>query len=261
VLILDGTSGQDARALTALDRSSGQVLWKTKVDRQVAGWISANEKEILAELMPGTLSALALSDGKILWQSKLPEPLSVEPSAAGALIVVATSKKLLLLDRQTGTVLWTAELSQTPNTAPLLQGRRIVIGSNQGLQSYSALDGSPSTDWKAPKDHVAGNAFVATARIFAYASSKELVVLDPANGQEIARHTALPCAPVRFRGGIFFVSPRGLERLDESDPSKKPTLWSDTTWLGTPSTALISAGDGVIGGFGGWGLVRLGGSK
>lgn len=261
VLILDGTSGQDARVLTALDRSSGHVLWKTKVDRQVAGWISANEKEILAELMPGTLSALALSDGKILWQGKLPESLSVEPSAVGALIVVATSKKLLLLDRQSGTTLWTVELSQTPSTAPLLQGRRIVIGTNLGLQSYSALDGSPSTDWKAPKDHVAGNAFVATARFFAYASSKELVVLDPANGQEIARHTALPCAPVRFRGSIFFVSPRGLERLDETDPKQTPILWSDTTWLGTPSTALISAGDGVIGGFGGWGLVRLGGSK
>ena len=139
-------------AVVALDRSTGEELWRTGEDAVQGNLVSAPvvaDGKILV-LEPSSVVALDASDGRFLWRSEIVNPLTTPfspqgistlapVSADGTVYAVDVTGRAYGLDAETGTELWDHALNDpSPLTPPVLTDAHLVVPANSG--SLYAID-------------------------------------------------------------------------------------------------------------------------
>ncbi len=131
------------RFMTALDASTGAVVWRRKVDsirvRESMG-LSADSSLVYVKTMDGELLGVSVNapDMEIAWRSRLRLPYELAPSAIAAqdgLVFIPSHAGLLsAVNAATGTVSWQHKISNSLVNPVLLTGKRRVV--------VSTMDGS-----------------------------------------------------------------------------------------------------------------------
>jgi hypothetical protein len=143
---------QTPGVVVALDRSTGEELWRTGEDavqgNLVSGPVVADGMILVFE--PGSVIALDAADGRFLWRSEIVNPLTTPfspqgistlapVSADGTVYAVDVTGRAYGLDAETGTVLWDHALNDpSPLTPPVLTGAHLLVPANSG--SLYAID-------------------------------------------------------------------------------------------------------------------------
>jgi outer membrane protein assembly factor BamB len=143
---------QTPGAVVALDRSTGEELWRTGEDAVEGNLVSTPvvADGMILVLEPGSVVALDASEGRFLWRSEIVNPLTTPfspqgistlapVSADGTVYAVDVTGRAYGLDAETGTVLWDHALNDpSPLTPPVLTDAHLLVPTNSG--SLSAID-------------------------------------------------------------------------------------------------------------------------
>jgi outer membrane protein assembly factor BamB len=133
--------------VVALDRSTGEELWRTAEDVVRGQLVSAPvvvDGRILV-LEPGSVLALDAADGRLLWRREIVNPLAPYPfspqgissvapiSADGMVLAVDVTGRVYGLDAETGAEVWDQALNDpSPLTPPVLAGDHLLVPTNSG---------------------------------------------------------------------------------------------------------------------------------
>jgi outer membrane protein assembly factor BamB len=137
---------QTPGVVVALDRSTGEELWRTGEDAVQGNLVSApvvaGGKILVLE--PGSVVALEASEGRFLWRTEIVNPLTTPfspqgistlapVSADGTVYVVDVTGRAYGLDAETGSQLWDQALNDpSPLTPPVLTDAHLLVPANSG---------------------------------------------------------------------------------------------------------------------------------
>jgi outer membrane protein assembly factor BamB len=135
-------------AVVALERTSGDELWRTGQDvirgTLVSPPVVADGRILVLE--PASVVALDASDGRFLWRTDVVNPLRPTPfspqtilsatapvSADGMVLVVDATGRAYGLDAETGALRWDQALNDaSPLTPPVLTDEHVLVPANSG---------------------------------------------------------------------------------------------------------------------------------
>jgi outer membrane protein assembly factor BamB len=133
-------------AVVALDRSTGEELWRSPEDVVRGNLVSAPvvaDGRILV-LEPGSVVALDPADGRLLWRTEIINPIAppfspqaiaalAPVSADGMVFVVDVTGRAYGLDADTGVELWDQALNDaSPLTPAVLTDAHLLVPTNSG---------------------------------------------------------------------------------------------------------------------------------
>ena len=139
---------QTPGVVVALDRSTGEELWRTGEDvirgNLVSPPVVADGRILVLE--PASVLALDASDGRFLWRTDIVNPLrptafspqtilsAMAPvSADGSVFVVDVTGRVYGLDAETGALRWDQALNDaSPLTPPIVTDEHVLVPTNSG---------------------------------------------------------------------------------------------------------------------------------
>lgn len=122
----------------SLDRLTGKVLWKKKLDLPVSGGVGVGYGLVLVGTLKGEVVALDVTDGEEKWRSEVNSEVLAAPAVNGDVVVVQTQDdRLIALEIDTGAQRWSYESSPAVLTlrgtgAPLLTNQLAIAGLSTG---------------------------------------------------------------------------------------------------------------------------------
>jgi outer membrane protein assembly factor BamB len=262
VLVVDGRPGDERRRLHAVDRATGEPLWRAPVAREASGALGCAEHEIFVQDAPRKVSCVSLT-GERVWSQPV-GPIDHAPTAVGALVLVAVARpsSLAVLDRPTGRELWRRELDARPTTAPAVSAQTVWVGTESRLEARSLVDGSRLGLWRCGGGGVSGEFFLGRDTLAYVSGNAELTLLARDDGELLCKRPGAlrGFAPLPCRDRVFFLGGSGIMAIerDKAGTPGEPASWCDTSWLGPPTTSMVLANSNIYVGMAGWGLVRFG---
>ena len=136
---------QTPGVVVALDRSTGDELWRTAEDvirgNLVSSAVVADGRILVLE--PGSVVALDASDGRFLWRTEIVHPVIPSFSAAigtlapvsadDTVFVVDVTGRAFGLDAATGAQLWDQALNDPSSlSSPVLTDEHLLVPTNSG---------------------------------------------------------------------------------------------------------------------------------
>lgn len=132
-------------SVSAIDSSSGQKRWSTKVDALYTG-AATNGNLVFVGTQSGKLVALSAQDGKKVWSADLYGAASTSPVVADNRVIIRTiGGSVESFDAQTGDQSW-AYMVQVPEialrggAAPVVVGKHLLVPTDLGLIGYLNVD-------------------------------------------------------------------------------------------------------------------------
>ncbi|MET1078761.1 MAG: outer membrane protein assembly factor BamB [Pseudomonas sp.] len=122
----------------AMDRTSGDLLWKQDLELPVSGAIGAGYGLVLLGTLKGEVVALDASSGEEKWRARVPSEVLSAPATNGDVVVVQTQDdRLVAFDASTGAQRWLFENSPAVLTlrgtgSPLLTSNLAIAGLSSG---------------------------------------------------------------------------------------------------------------------------------
>jgi outer membrane protein assembly factor BamB len=122
----------------AIQRESGEVLWKKDLDLPVSGAVGVGNGMVLLGTLRGDVIALDAGTGEQKWRSKVSSEVLAAPATNGDVVVVQTQDdKLIGFDASSGNQRWIYEgtvpvLTLRGTGAPLIAGRLALAGLASG---------------------------------------------------------------------------------------------------------------------------------
>ncbi|TWI55441.1 Beta-barrel assembly machine subunit BamB [Pseudomonas duriflava] len=122
----------------ALNRESGDVIWKKELDVPVSGGVGAGYGLVLLGTLRGEVIALDAASGDEKWRSRASSEVLAPPVTNGDIVVAHTQDdKLFAFDASTGDRRWLYEESMPVLTlrgtgAPVVTNRYVVAGLSSG---------------------------------------------------------------------------------------------------------------------------------
>ena len=210
-------AGQKAGSyLSALDLTSGEVKWETRVGRvgslpvhvsDAGGFIPATDLSghpqpvVVGDtflLQAGNLFAVDLESGELKWEYKLKahnaalKNAYAQPIVHDGTIYAAGARQVVALDLATGAPQWTAKVSNAPMPELRRMGDSIVVryggvfsnGKTMvaqkpfGLAVVDASSGAVRWEWKKAKDSVTNLGLVADSGMAVIADKSKLYAFD-----------------------------------------------------------------------------------
>ncbi len=124
--------------LVALERDTGNQIWKVSLEVEVGSAVGAGDGKVLLTTLDGRLLALKALDGEPLWTASLSSE-SVVPAQANekAVLVQTIDGRLTALSPKTGEQLWVynariPSLSLRGTSTPVLTDRLVYAGFSNG---------------------------------------------------------------------------------------------------------------------------------
>jgi len=124
--------------VVSMDRLTGKVNWKKKLDTPVSGGVGAGYGLVLVGTLRGEVLALDVSTGEERWRSQVSSEVLAAPAVNGDIVMVQTQDdRLIALEMDTGAQRWSYESSPAVLTlrgtgAPLLTNQLAVAGLSSG---------------------------------------------------------------------------------------------------------------------------------
>ena len=122
----------------AMQRESGEVLWKKDLDLPISGAVGVGSGMVLLGTLRGDVIALDAGSGEQKWRAKVTSEVLAAPATNGDVVVVQTQDdKLIAFDASTGNQRWIYEstvpvLTLRGTGAPLIAGRLALAGLASG---------------------------------------------------------------------------------------------------------------------------------
>ena len=124
--------------VVSMDRLTGKVNWKKKLDKPVSGAVGAGYGLVLIGTLRGEVLALDVSTGEERWRSQVSSEVLAAPAVNGDIVLVQTQDdRLIALEIDTGAQRWSYESSPAVLTlrgtgAPLLTNQLAIAGLSSG---------------------------------------------------------------------------------------------------------------------------------
>lgn len=248
--------------VSAIDRQSGQSLWRRSLQRAVSGGIVADENHLYVSDRHGAVIALSRVDGKQSWQHQMTSEV-LAPVAAGFDVVVARSNdgRVTGLRASDGSELWSNIYTPPPLTvngyaAPTLVQGGVLVGLDDGTVVALASDNGRQL-WDTVVSYAAGrseverlvdvDAGVLTDDDSIYAASYQglLAKIEPVNGRrmwttEISATADLDQQPERVHITDEFDRVFAIAKSDGS------TLWQQDNLSGRTLSSPASTDSVVV---------------
>ncbi|MCG8906378.1 MULTISPECIES: outer membrane protein assembly factor BamB [Pseudomonas] len=122
----------------AMQRETGEVLWKKDLDLPISGAVGVGSGMVLLGTLRGDVIALDSGSGEQKWRAKVTSEVLAAPATNGDVVVVQTQDdKLIGFDASTGNQRWIYEgtvpvLTLRGTGAPLIAGRLALAGLASG---------------------------------------------------------------------------------------------------------------------------------
>jgi outer membrane protein assembly factor BamB len=186
------------RFLSALDATTGSVLWTRPVDSPLRSAPIANDQIVVITDVDNQIFAFNATDGSLKWTYQaIAEPArilrSASPLFAGNRVVAPfSSGEMIALDSATGQEAWLQTLSQSRRSYalseirdisgnPVLHNGQILAASHSGLfSSLDAQTGAPT--WQLRADSV-NSPWIAGDVIYLLTLQSELIAVSKISGQ------------------------------------------------------------------------------
>jgi outer membrane protein assembly factor BamB len=135
--------------VVAVDRQSGDVLWRIRLRTAVTGGVGAGEGLVMLGTRNANVIVLDQSNGEELWRTPVSSEVLSAPQSNGDIVVAQTvDDKLVALDQKSGEQRWIYESTLPPLTLrgtsrPVFTGSGTVVAgfSNGTLVSVSSENG------------------------------------------------------------------------------------------------------------------------
>ena len=136
--------------VSALNRDTGKVVWRKKLNVMVGSGVSANAGMVLLGTLNGEVIALSQENGDELWRSRVSSEILSAPVTDGEYVAVQSiDDRLSVLNAQTGGYLWRQDTLQPPLTlrgsaSPLLFTEAVFAGfANGEAKAFRLQNGAP----------------------------------------------------------------------------------------------------------------------
>jgi outer membrane protein assembly factor BamB len=123
----------------AIDKVSGEVLWRERTDEIITGGVGAGGDMVLLGTRDAKVFALEQSTGELLWEASVSSEVLAAPASDGRLVAVQTiDGRLIALEPADGTQRWVYEttvpaLSLRGNSQPVIAGNVVIAGFSNGM--------------------------------------------------------------------------------------------------------------------------------
>lgn len=244
VFALDAESG-----VTALDASSGAVIWRVDVspetesgDEGFGGGLAVDAGRLFAATGFGEVVALSAADGTQIWRQRVGAPIRSAPAVdAGRVVVVTRDNAGVAMDAATGEVQWRILSSQGGAGAlrgaspaisgelvvlPFTSGELLAVRASNGRRLWSdVLAGGRRGLARASISDASGAPVIAGGAVFAANHSGQMVALEGRSGQRGWLRSLSSTTPIWAVGQSLFVldDERRLMRLAAQTGE---TLWA-----------------------------------
>lgn len=227
----------------ALDRMSGAVIWRKKLDIPVSGAVGAGYGQVLLGTLKGEVIALDASSGEEQWRSRVTSEVLAAPASNGDVVVVQTQDdRLVAFDADTGTQRWILEntpavLTLRGTGSPLLTNRLVVAGLSSGkVVAVDAQRGLPVWEQRVaiPQGRselervvdIDGGLLLSGGTVYAVSYQGRVAALDLESGRVLWQREASSAVGVAQGFGNVYVSLAGgtVEGIDERSAS---ALWNN----------------------------------
>jgi outer membrane protein assembly factor BamB len=227
----------------ALDRMSGKVIWRKKLDIPVSGAVGAGYGQVLLGTLKGEVIALDASSGEEQWRSRVTSEVLAAPASNGDVVVVQTQDdRLIAFDADTGSQRWIFEntpavLTLRGTGSPLVTNRLVVAGLSSGkVIAVDAQRGLPVWEQRVaiPQGRselervvdIDGGLLLSGGTVYAVSYQGRVAALDLDSGRILWQREASSSVNVAQGFGNVYVSQAGgtVEGIDERSAS---ALWSN----------------------------------
>lgn len=134
--------------VTALDRHSGERIWRKRLDEGVSGGVGFGGGLVLVATYDAQVIALDAEDGSERWRQRVSSEVLSAPQSNGSVVVAQSfDGSLSALDHETGRVRWVYEatmplLTLRGNATPLIAGSTVYAGfANGKIVALELADG------------------------------------------------------------------------------------------------------------------------
>lgn len=189
-------AGNRSGRIRALNVTTGEELWQRSLGK---GWLyppAICSGNLITGGQESTLWALAPTTGIPRWQRQLPQELVYRPVALGTNFVVVSTfdGQVSAIECNTGTVKWQKPLSVASFSPLAINDKVIVVGFDGIVRALESTTGRLL--WQRPlPDRIVGNLWLSEGRIYAVTESRDLLVINPEQGQLITK-LALSGTPI-----------------------------------------------------------------
>lgn len=130
-------AGHEGR-VTALDRETGDRVWRKDLDVGISGAIGAGAGMVLVGTYEGQVIALSQEDGEELWRAQASSEILAPPQTNGNVVVVRTSDgRVFAYSAESGQGMWSYDhsipaLTLRTTARPLLTANQLFVGFDNG---------------------------------------------------------------------------------------------------------------------------------
>ncbi len=228
----------------AIDRLSGDVVWKKDLKRPVSGAVGAGYSLVLVGTLKGEVIALDAGSGKRVWKANVASEVLAAPVTNGDVVVVQTQDdKVIGLDADTGEQLWISEntpavLTLRGTGSPVITNKLAIAGLSTGkVVAFDVRRGLPMWQQRIaiPQGHselervvdIDGGLLQSGGTLYVVTYQGRMAGLDLDSGQVQWQRDASSYVGLSQGFGNIYVSLASgtVEGVDESSTS---ALWSNT---------------------------------
>lgn len=125
--------------VTAVNRSTGNVEWRSRTDKTISGGVGAGNGLVLFGTREAEVVALDQFSGREIWQASVSSEVLSAPATNGSVVVLQTvDGKLIGLDAVTGEQSWIYEstvpaLTLRGSSSPIISGNVVISGFSNGM--------------------------------------------------------------------------------------------------------------------------------
>lgn len=242
--------------VVAMQRSTGEVLWKKDLDLPVSGGVGAGYGLVLVGTLRGDVIALDSQSGEQKWRAHVGGEVLSAPGSNGDVVVVQTQDdRIIGLNASTGSQLWSlannpAVLSLRGTSAPVVTNRLAVAALSTGkVIAVDVQRGIPVWEQRVavPKGRseldrlidIDGGLLLSGDTLYVVTYQGSLAAMELQSGRILWQRQASSYVGVAAGFGSVYLSQDSgsVEGIDERSTS---ALWSNTDLarrqLTTPAT-------------------------
>jgi outer membrane protein assembly factor BamB len=227
----------------ALDRMTGEVIWKQDLDLPVSGAVGAGYGLVVVGTLKGEIIALDASSGEEKWRARVTSEVLAAPAINGDIVLVQTQDdRLIALDADTGSQRWIFEstpavLTLRGTSSPVLTNRLAIAGLSSGkVIALDAQRGLPVWEQRVaiPQGRselervvdIDGGVLLSAGKLYVVSFQGRVAALDMGSGRVLWQREASSSVGVAQGFGNVYVSLANgtVEGIDERSSS---ALWSN----------------------------------